>query len=233
MADRRDNVPFDSRYFEKKEQQKKFSDIRSRFIEIFEQNHWAGKESISGEGSGSAQTQKLKTKLPPLLEALQVNTLLDLPCGDLSWIREINLPVSNYIGADIVPDLVEQNRAKFSGASNTNRQFLVLDLTGDPLPDADLILCRDCLVHLSFTDIDKVLRNLKESSIKWLLATTFTDCEQNEDIATGDWRVLNLELPPFNFSPPNTLIDEECTEGGGQFTDKSLGLWKIQELPDM
>lgn len=155
--------------------------------------------------------------------------MLDLPCGDLSWIRDTDLRDVAYIGADIVPELIRRNRRRFE--ADENKRFDVLDLTSDPLPGAGLILCRDCLVHFSFKDISKALRNLKRSSIKWLLTTTFPECDRNEDISSGDWRPVNLERPPFNFPEPERLINEHSTEGGGEFRDKSLGLWRIRNLP--
>ena len=78
----------------------------------------------------------------------------------------------------------------------------MLDCTRDPLPAADLLFCRDCLVHLSFADIRRTLANLQASDISCLLTTTFPGAEANEDIVTGDWRVLDLERAPFHLPPP-------------------------------
>ena len=86
-------------------------------------------------------------------------------------------------------------------------------------------------MHLSFVDIIRALSNIKRSGITYLLTTTFPDCDRNEDTVTGDWRVLNLERPPFSFPAPLQLVNEKCTEGGGAFRDKSLGLWLVQALP--
>ena len=226
---RRDRVSFDPRYFEKRSGRDEDRDLQATFSEIYRRDHWAGRESVSGEGSDSKQTVELKTELPPLLEQLEITTLLDLPCGDLNWIGEITLPVDHYIGGDIVPELIDNNRTRYAGSST--RTFCVLDLTADPLPPADLLLCRDCLVHFSFKDIRNALENIRNSSIRWLLTTTFTNHRENEDICTGDWRMLNLQGPPFGFSPPERLIVEQCTEGDGAFRDKSLGLWLVDELP--
>lgn len=163
------------------------------------------------------------------MKKLRVNTLLYLPCGDLGWIRHVELPVETYIGADIVPELIRQNRERFGGSAA--KRFELLDITADPLPEADLILCRDCLVRFSFKDISKSFRNLKQSSIDRLLTTTIPECDGNEDIRTGDWRLINLERPPFNMPEPEQLINENCTEGDGTYRDKSLGLWRIADLP--
>ena len=72
--------------------------------------------------------------------------------------------------------------------------------------------------------------NIKRSRILYLLTTTFPDCEENEDITTGDWRLLNLERPPFNLPPPIQLINEGCSESNGKYSDKSLGLWLIEDI---
>ena len=47
---------------------------------------------------------------------------------------------------------------------------------------------------------------------------------------TGDWRPLDLERDPFGFPAPLELLNERCTEGGGIFADKSLGLWRTADL---
>jgi hypothetical protein len=42
-----------------------------------------------------------------------------------------------------------------------------LDLTGDPLPRVDVVLCRDCLVHLSFQNIFRAFANLRRSGSRY------------------------------------------------------------------
>ena len=111
-----------------------------------------------------------------------------------------------------------------------NILFLHLNLIDDSLPERDLVFCRDCLVHLSFADIFKALHNICDSGARYLLTTTFIDREHNEDIKTGQWRALNLESAPFGFPRPLALIDEQCPEGDGQYRDKSLGLWLVDDI---
>ena len=224
MNKRRDNVPFDPYYFEKRASEGITFSLGDTFRHIYETNHWRGTDSVSGEGATRNQVQQIEAELPTLLEALQVDVLLDLPCGDFSWMQFVNLPVSLYIGADIITELIAENQKQYG---NQHRQFITLDLTVDPLPTAKLLLCRDYLVHFSFADIHRTLDNIKRSGIAYLLTTTFSECEENEDITTGDWRLLNLEKPPFNFPKPLQLLNEQCSEGGGQFRDNSLGLWRV------
>lgn len=226
MSNRRDFVPFDPRYFEKQGER---SSLRDKFTHIFQTDLWSGRDSVSGAGASRNQTRVLETELPSLLRKLEVDVLLDLPCGDFSWMQHVVLPIVRYIGGDIVPQLVELNREKYG---RDDREFIELDLTSDRLPTADLLLCRDALVHLSYDDIFSALRNIQRSDIDLLLTTTFPECEQNVDIRSGDWRLLNLERPPFNFPQPIQMLNEQCTEGNGAYRDKSLGLWKVEDLRD-
>lgn len=196
------------------------------FTEFFEANKWRGNESRSGRGSDDDQTALIIKSLPSLFKELGVKTILDIPCGDFHWMKNVDLSDLNYIGADIVADLIAAN-ASFASSSV---RFMHLDLIEDKLPQADLIFCRDCLVHLCFADALKALRNACDSEAEFLLTTTFPGRTTNTDILTGEWRAINLQQAPFNFPPPLKLIDEGCTEAEGDFGDKSLGLWKLADI---
>jgi SAM-dependent methyltransferase len=172
-------------------------------------------------------TAALRAELPALLRRLRARTLLDAPCGD-GWLAAADLGRVDYIGADIVAGLVAGNAERYPGPG---RRFVRLDLIRDPLPWADVVLCRDCLVHLNYPQIFATFANLRRSRSRYLLTTTFVELDANADVDTGDWRPLNLRLPPFRLPEPVALIVEGCTEAGGAYADKALGLWKIADLP--
>ena len=95
------------------------------------------------------------------------------------------------------------------------------------MPRCDAILCRDALVHLSFANIERALANFRRSGADWLITTTFPGWQTNADCEDGDWRALNFERAPFNWDAPLELINENCTEAGGGWRDKSLGVWRL------
>lgn len=223
MPKDRDSVPFDVEYFKKLNAKLTTEQV---FTKIYDTAHWNGDSSVSGSGSNTVQTDEISKKIPLLIKNLNITSLLDLPCGDFNWMDKLNIPV-NYIGGDIVKGLIEKNIKKYK---SENREFLVLDIINDSLPSTDLILCRDCFVHLSNNDILKAVQNIKKSKCQYLLTTTFVECDTNEDIITGDWRVINLQKEPFNFPEPLLIINEKCSEGNGTYSDKSLGLWKIKDI---
>ena len=202
--------------------------LEERFEQIYKTNLWSDTESRSGAGSSLDATARLRISLPPLLDSLGTQRLLDVPCGDFNWMSQVDLAGIDYIGGDIVESIIDANRARYESA---DRKFMRVDLTSGPLPDADVILCRDCLVHFSFDNIMAAFRTMRASGAKYLLTTTFLDREVNKDIVDGDWRPLNLVQSPFLLPPPQSVILEDCMEEGGAYADKALGVWRVSDLP--
>jgi Methyltransferase domain len=199
--------------------------LAQRFRRIRETNLWGAEASISGLGSEMDATTVLRAELPRLLKKLGVASLLDAPCGDAGWINHADLVV-RYIGVDIVPSLIERLQAR-AAAGEINGEYHLADITTDSLPRCDAILCRDALVHLSFANIERAVAIFRASGAAWLVATTFPEWQTNADCEDGDWRALNFERGPFQWGPPVEIVNENCTEAGGGWHDKSLGVWRL------
>jgi len=197
------------------------------FAEIYQGNLWGEAESVSGPGSSLAETAAVRRELPGLLAELGVRTLLDAPCGDCRWIFETPLGLDLYVGADVVPALIESNVARFG---RPGREFRRLDITRDPLPRTDAILCRDCLIHFSYRLIARALAGFRRSGARWLLATTYSGLPANHDILSGQWRPIDLELPPFGLPPAARRIVEKEYDEGGRRLVRSLGVWSLEEV---
>ena len=205
--------------------------FRSRdvFNGIYESAAWGSVETISGPGSTLASTETVRKTIVQLIRDKNIKSVLDIPCGDANWMRHVVRETGvDYIGADISEKLISKLKETFGGESseiNADR-FRVLDITSDELPKADLVIVRDCLVHLSFDDIRKAIENLKRSGSKWLLATTFPG-RSPHDIKAGQWRPIDMTCKEIGMPNPISVFAENCTEGDGAFKDKSLGLWKF------
>jgi hypothetical protein len=206
--------------------------LKKKFTGVFLENAFGGDTSLSGRGSDLDQTQKIQQELPQLFSQFSITSLIDLPCGDQNWISNLNLSGIDYLGIDIVAELIAKNNEKFS---TEKRKFTELDITREVPPRADLVLCRDLLVHLNTKDITKALRNIKRSSSTYLLTTSFTKNREYKNLPIYTrivgWRPINFQTSPFGFPTPLAIINEGCTEGGGAFADKCLVLWKISDLP--
>lgn len=198
------------------------------FSDIHDGRKWVDPESVSGPGSTLAQTDALRASLPPLLQILKIESLLDAPCGDFNWMKDLDLGIRQYIGGDVVKTLVDKLNDSFA---RPGRRFQIIDIIEDPLPKVDAILCRDCLVHFSYSRITKTLRNIKLSGSTYLLSTTFNQVKENTDIVTGDWRPINLRLHPFNFPPPLHVILEFCDDSDVVRFGKALAVWRVDDLP--
>jgi len=186
------------------------------FRDIYRGNLWGNVESVSGDGSELEVTTGLREALPALFHDYEVESLLDAPCGDFNWMKTVALP-DDYIGMDIVPELIEKNRDKYPDID-----FRVGDIVQDKLPLVDMVICRDGLNHMSFADAMKAIENFRRSA-KWLALTNFPTYLEIVDIEADlppyGWRPINLELPPFSLGHPERTIFE------GKF-EKYLGVWE-------
>ena len=200
--------------------------MASTFAPFYTENRWGDEESVSGPGSNLTRTAKLRRELPVLLQEIGTRTLLDAPCGDFNWMKDTQLGVEQYIGADVVPDLIARNQQLYA---DDKTQFVLLDLTRDKLPRVDVILCRDCLIHFSYRHIAAAIRNFKRSGSTYLLTNSYPAWSSNENIRTGGFRPLNLTLQPFKFPQPLRQIHEKLPEEEAEFYDKILGLWKLSD----
>jgi len=161
------------------------------------------------------------------LQGLDVDRLLDAGCGDFYWLCVAELPVREYVGVDVVPELIDEVSDRYAGP---RRAFLRADITCDPLPPTDIVLCREVLTHFPDEDVLAAVSNMKRTRAQWLLTTTFFARPRNEEIKLGAWRPLNLEAPPFDFPPPLRLLEDIPLVDRELFLDKRLALWDLPTL---
>lgn len=178
----------------------KIKSAEDKFAKIYNDNYWLGNESRSGTGSSLLSTENIRNHLPKIFNKFKIKKVFDAPCGDFYWMYHV-VKHSNidYCGADIVEDLIILNKTKYE---NDRIKFKKLDIRKDKLPKSDLMICRDCLFHFSFDDIYSFLKNFLSSDIKYILLTINPIEEENfknKDIVTGDFRLTNFFLEPFNF----------------------------------
>lgn len=195
--------------------------MKEIFEDIVKHNRW--KKHPCGPGSTFGYTENLRLNLGKFLEKHNITSMIDAPCGDYSWMSVTDLPsIQEYVGGDIVEFLIKANQEKYP-----NHKFKQIDLTQDILPNVDLLFCRDCLLHLSFEDIDKVFKNISRSNIKYvLLSNWYEDAENSRNIQTGEARYLNFLESPFNFTQPIDSI----TDFVDGFPRRKMLLWSKEVI---
>ena len=193
------------------------------FNNIIKRGDWRYSNTVCGGGSTLEYTEPLRNALPEFLTNHNINSMLDAPCGDYSWMQLVEFPAGfKYIGGDIVEFLIENNRQ-----SHPSTEFLNFDLTTTPLPDVDLLFCRDCLFHLSYDDIMLVFKNIARSNIKYILTTSYYPGHySNIDIKTGDFRPISLLEIPYSLPEPVDSIDDWIPE----YAARRLCLWSINTI---
>jgi len=187
---------------------------RGRIFElIYTQQLWGGGESPSGSGSFLEATFSLREALPKLFIRYHIRSMLDAPCGDFNWMKELGVGalLESYHGVDIVPAMIALNQRRYA---EPNLHFSVLDLVTTTPPKTDLILCRHLLMHLTLNDCLAVLNHFRESGAHYLLITSSPDAARNDEIViTGAYRPLNVEIPPFNLGPRLEVVDDRQNPG--------------------
>jgi len=187
-------------------------------------------EFAPAEGTALSEAVALRTVLSKLLKELEISTILDAGCGNAYWSSHVSLDDCDYIGVDIVEELISLNNNKYG---SNKRTFQVLDIINDSLPAVDLIICRNVLTYFPLKDIFKTLCNFRKTGARYLIVTSFMrDIDRNIDGVRDNWRILNLQRPPFNFPKPYRIIMDDCTAKGDTYCDKALFVWKLEDLFD-
>lgn len=201
--------------------------LEDRFSKIYEMNYWRDGESASGTGSTISYTENIRATLPELFAKFEIGSVFDAPCGDFNWMKFVidDHPVA-YTGGDIVNAMIEDNRTKYQKDSVG---FVHIDLTSGDFPDADLMICRDCLFHLSVEDTRTVLQNFCASNIAYLLTTTHlvADGFANADIQSGDFRRIDLFSAPYSLPADVLFRFDDWQEPE---PEKEMCLWRRDQV---
>jgi hypothetical protein len=142
--------------------------------------------------------------------------MADIPCGDFNWIGDFLRahPGIDYVGYDIVEDLIAQNRMR-----HPDYRFEALDITAEVPAAADLIFSKDLINHLFERDVWAAIDNMVASGSRWLLITSNAG-ETNTELellTPRSSRHLDLRGAPYGFP--------EAT-----YADHYLALWRIEDL---
>jgi SAM-dependent methyltransferase len=209
--------------------------MRENLKQAFEKKSWASgnpNAPRSGPGSDMPQTEAIRAALPDLFARYEVKRFLDAPCGDWFWMQHVDLEGVEYLGLDISSEVVEANRThETNGVS-----FGVLDVTSDPLPDADMMMCRDCLFHLKHQYKVAFFDNFLASSIPYLLTTSHTNINNMDLQRNGGFRHFNMQAAPFRFPEPLEIIIERDSEFSspkealGDMNFRYMGLWSRAQV---
>ena len=177
--------------------------IRRRYWDrVYLENLFEGAESRSGTGSSLSATNTVRLNLAQFFRDFGIDSLVDIPCGDFNWVKEMDLAEVTYIGLDSSPEIIKMLSSKYP-----DRNWMQFDILSDQLPFSECVLMRDLLVHLSNEEIKCALANVLRSGSTYLAVTNFSNVDLNMDFSRLHygkrvyWRPMNLQIEPFNFPP--------------------------------
>jgi len=167
-------------------------DLKRLFTQTYEKNSWTSNESRSGTGSHLEYTESIRKLIVELIDD-GVEYIWDCSCGDWNWMKEIRESLPNYVGNDIVDELIEVNKNKF-GSDNIKFQCgdMLEELKKLESASVDLILCRHTLEHLPTEYVTSVIKEIRRVA-KQALITTNTN-EGNSKITPNGYNARGINL---------------------------------------
>ena len=181
------------------------------FTSIFKSKHWVQKNdklkiintSVSGHGSNTEtlQSKNLINCMIKFIDKFNINSILDIPCGDFLWMNQVMKirPEIRYQGIDIVNQIIKNNKNKYI---HKNIEFECEDILNFKTDKKfDLLLMRDFFIHINNSEIQIILDKIKKWNINYFASESYS-VEKNFDVLTGKHRKINLKINPFNLSNP-------------------------------
>ncbi len=174
---------------------------------IFSNYYRIGEWDESGFSLSGSQldiTREYVEYLQEFLEENNIKTVVDLGCGDWAFSRYIDWTGIQYLGIDVVKDVIDRNQMKFA---KPNIVFKHGNFSNMSLPEADLFLCKDVLQHFSNDDIRNVISLFPK--YQHCLITNYIDhlflLRNNHEIKPGEYHPIDLSLPPFKLKGEKVL----------------------------
>lgn len=200
------------------------------FAAIYREGRWSRREEggfCSGSGSAGLIADRYSRVIEEYAKAHQIDSVVDLGCGDFRIGSRLAALSLRYCGVDIVPELVEHNRRRYESESVT---FECLDIIEDPLPAADLCLVRQVLQHLSNDEIKALLPRLAkyphvvvtEHVPSEVVQFPNLDKPHGPDTRLPDRSGVFVALPPF-CCPVSGSWEFQC-DGTSKLLALSLGV---------
>lgn len=162
------------------------------FQEIYRNSEWG---RGSGPGSSPSNTIEYRAFLERFIRANAVKKVTDLGCGDWQFSHLIDWSAVEYLGLDLVAEVVDANSKRFSAKNIRFDEFRDID----DLPAGDLLIAKEVLQHLPNSMIIEYLVVIK-TKYRFALLTNSTEPRAlaNQDISIGGFRPLRLQDTPFN-----------------------------------
>jgi FkbM family methyltransferase len=175
------------------------TNYKSIFENIYEYKIWNNSNPnipLSGPGSSLENTKEYSNLLNKFIYDNKCKSVLDLGCGDLTWIPKTEFFNDNdikYTGVDIVESLITSHLIKFP-----EKHFLCKDITSyNYFNKVDIIIIRDVIFHLKNNDILSIFDNIK-NKFQFIIITSCNNHVNTDNFNKWHFTEKNILIKPFN-----------------------------------
>lgn len=162
------------------------------FEKRYAEGGWHGQGS--GRGSTPEYCAPFMTWLTEFIEKNKVTSLIDFGCGDWQWAQTLNWLGINYLGLDVVQQVIRENihRHEREGIRFAPVKH---DFSDIPQFEADLLLVKDVMQHWPLLKCQEFL------ALPWkcrlILFVNDGPISDNMDIEEGGYAMRDLQFAPF------------------------------------
>lgn len=177
------------------------SNNKEIFEHIYNNELWNdGRKDIplSGPGSSLENAQECSTLLDNFISVNECKSVLDLGCGDLTWMKKtqfFNNSSIKYTGVDVVESLIKSHSNNYP-----EKTFLCKDLVNyKNINSTSLIIIRDVIFHLKNDEILTIFDNIK-NKFEYILITSCKNNINSDSFDKWHYSKKNIHVEPFNRS---------------------------------
>jgi len=183
-------------------------------------------ESYCGNGSLRSSAKNMKDFIEKVIGKYNIKSILDMGCGNWSWMNGVNLNEVVYYGIDFDKEVIDYDIKTYKTSDNIN--FIAGDFFEVDLPKVDLVIFRDVLIHMPNDKIISILKIVKNIG-KFVMLCTTRGVDNKKRVINytpssyrNSSRFLNLEREPFFLKS----IEEDV----GDSSKRNIILVKVSEI---
>lgn len=172
------------------------TNLSSIFSGVYGGGRWSAGGARSGIGSTIAYAESFCVNLKKIVLEYDIKQIVDLSCGDWTWMKTIYKDLPDYTGVDVVQELIDEHSKNYG---SDKVRFVASDMVeylSTKTDKIDLVVCRQTFEHLSKDYILKALHEIKRVS-NYAILTSVSDNVENVDGEDGGEHQRNLEITPF------------------------------------
>lgn len=173
------------------------------FSETYEKALWGmNQQNVGWSGGGSSfnNTILYRNFIEKIIRENNIQSVVDIGCGDWEFSKFMDWGDAEYLGVDVVDQVIDKNIMTFS---SERIHFQSVNFLNIDIPAADLLLCKHVCQHISNHDVMDIVSQIHK--FKHCVFVNPVDpetktCPNVDTEVSPSGRLIDLTKPPFNLS---------------------------------